>query len=284
MAAQSVPRERMARAIGAVQTGHRLGPAIGPVIGGLLAPLVGLRNAFLVAAAFYAAAMILVLAMYQDPPRKPAADAGRGGWAVLSHLLRLPGFVLALFVIFGLQTVDRSFGPVLPLYVAQVGVEAQRIPIVSGILFSLGAVAAAFGSQLAARLLKRRSARRVIVTGTAAAAVALATIVVAPTLWLVGAAMAVSGLAIGVATTTIYSVAGSALPADAHATGFGVMTTASLIGLAVSPVVAGFIGGSGLRIVFVADVALLAVIAVLVARHLRSEPTSVSTEAPLADS
>ena len=198
--------------------------------------------------------------------------------------MRLPGFVLALFVIFGLQTVDRSFGPVLPLFVAQVGVEAQRVPIVSGILFSLGAVAAAFGSQLAARLLKRRSAKRIIVTGTATAAVALVTIVVSPTLWLVGASMVAVGLAIGVATTTIYSVAGSLLPADAHATGFGVMTTASLIGLAVSPVAAGFIGGSGLRIVFVADVVLLVILAVLVARRLQSEPTSVSNEAPLADS
>lgn len=284
MAAQSVPRDKMARAIGAVQTGHRLGPAIGPVIGGLLAPLVGLRNSFLFAAAFYVAAMVLILFVYKDPPIRRAADAHRGGWEVFRHLMSLPGFVLALFVIFGLQTVDRSFGPVLPLFVAQVGVDPQRIPIVSGVLFSLGAVSAAFGSQLAARLLKRQTARHVIVTGTATAAVALGTIVIAPTLWLVGASMVAVGLAIGVATTSIYSVAGALLPADAHATGFGIMTTASLIGLAVSPVVAGFIGGSGLRYVFVADVALLVVLAVLVARRLRTEPTSVSNEAPLADS
>jgi len=284
MAAQSVPRDRMARAIGAVQTGHRLGPAIGPVIGGLLAPLVGLRNAFLFAAAFYVAALVLILVVYKDPPIVRAENANRGGWDVLSGVLRLPGFVLALFVIFGLQTVDRSFGPVLPLFVAQVGVEPQRVPVVSGILFSLGAVSAAFGSQLAGRLLKNQSARHVIVTGTAIAAVALATIVVAPTLWLVAASMIAVGLAIGVATTSIYSVAGALLPADAHATGFGIMTTASLIGLAVSPVVAGFIGGSGLRYVFVADVVLLIVLAVLVARRLRARPNTVSNEAPLADS
>jgi len=284
MAAQSVPRERMARAIGAVQTGHRLGPAIGPVIGGLLAPLVGLRNSFLFAAAFYAAAMVMVLVMYQDPPRPPAADTRRGGWTVFSHLLSLPGFVLALFVIFGLQTVDRSFGPVLPLFVAQVGVAPSRVPIVSGILFSLGAVSAALGSQLAPRLLKRRSAKSVIVTGASMAALAMALIVAAPALWIVGASMAVVGLAIGVATTTIYSVAGALLPADAHATGFGVMTTASLIGLAVSPVVAGFIGGSGLRIVFVADVVLLVVLAVLVSKRLHAAQPSVATDAPPADS
>lgn len=284
MAAQSVPRDRMARAIGAVQTGHRLGPAIGPVIGGLLAPLVGLRNSFLFAAAFYAAAMVLVLVMYEDPPRRVDAAQARGGREVFSHLLRLPGFVLALFVIFGLQTVDRSFGPVLPLFVAQVGVDPQRVPIISGILFSLGAAAAAVGSQLAPRLLRDLSARHIIVAGTAIAALALAVIVVAPTVWLVGASMAVVGLAIGVATTAIYSVAGALLPADAHATGFGVMTTASLIGLAVSPVVAGFIGGTGLRIVFMADVALLVVLAVMVARRLSVTATGVATAAPLADS
>ncbi len=284
MAAQSVPRDRMARAIGTVQTGHRLGPAIGPVIGGLLAPLVGLRNSFLFAAGFYAVAMVLILIVYKDPPVVRSPQARRDGWAVFAHLLRLPGFVLALFVIFGLQTVDRSFGPVLPLFVAQVGVEPSRIPIVSGVLFSLAAVSAAFGSQLAARLLKDRRAKDVIVAGAATAAVALAAIVMAPALWLVAASMAAVGLAIGVATTSIYSVAGALLPADAHATGFGIMTTASLMGLAVSPVVAGFIGGSGLRIVFVADAALLVIVAVLVARYLRSAPIGDATGAPVAGS
>jgi hypothetical protein len=48
-------------------------------------------------------------------------------------------------------------------------------------------------------------------------------------------------------------------------------------------VVAGFIGGTGLRLVFVADVVLLVVLAVMVARRLRATPTAAATEAPLAD-
>ena len=44
------------------------------------------------------------------------------------------------------------------------------------------------------------------------------------------------------------------------------MTTASLMGLAVSPVVAGFIGGSGLRSVFVADCRVVGRGGVLVAQ------------------
>lgn len=285
MAAQSAPRDRMAHAIGMVQTGHRLGPAIGPVIGGILAPLVGLRNSFLVAACFYVAAMLLILFVYQEPPKRATEANTRGGWEVLSQLMRLPGFVLALFVIFGLQTVDRSFGPVLPLFVQQVGTEGSRIPFVAGVLFSLGAISAAAGSQLGPRLLKRRSAKSVLMVGTLTAACALAAIVVAPSVWILGTAIVIAGIAMGAGTTTIYSVAGGLLPADVHATGFGIMTTASLMGLAVSPVVAGFIGAAGLRIVFVADVFLLLVLSVLVAARLRStsQPGRDSEDAVLAD-
>jgi MFS family permease len=273
MAAQSAPKDRMAYAIGTVQTGHRLGPAIGPVIGGVLAPTVGLRNSFLVAALFYVAAMVLIIVVYKEPPIVKAADKPRGGWDVFSQLIRQPGFLLALFVIFGLQTVDRSFGPVLPLFVSQVGVPGDRIAIVAGVLFSIAALSAAIGSQLAPRLLKRRTARQLIVTGTLTAAVALAAIVVAPSLSVLGVAIVVAGVAMGSSTTAIYSVAGGLLPADAHATGFGIMTTASLMGLAVSPVAAGLIGSAGLRIVFVADVFLLLVLGLLVANRLRTRPS-----------
>ena len=272
MAAESAPRDRMAQAIGMVQTGHRLGPAVGPVIGGLLAPIVGLRNAFLFASAFYVVALIAIIVFYKEPRETDAPRPMRGGRAVLSHLFRLPGFLLALGVIFGLQTVDRSFGPVLPLYVAQVGVPVARIPIVTGVLFSLGAISAAFGHHLAGRLMNRRPARTVIVTGTFLAAAAVAAILVAPSLWFVGASMLLFGVSVGVATTTIYAVAGSSLPPDAHATGFGIMTTASLMGLAVSPVVAGFIGGSGLRLVFAADVVLLVLVGTLTSFRLGTKP------------
>ena len=272
MAAQSAPRDKMAQAIGTVQTGHRLGPAIGPVIGGVLAPIVGLRNAFLVAAAFYVAAMVLIVIVYQDPIDARTARKVRGGWEVFSQLIRLPGFLLALFVIFGLQTVDRSFGPVLPLLVSQVGVGDDRIPLIAGVLFSLGAISAAAGSQLAPRLLERRSPNWVIVTGSLTAAVALAAIVIAPSVWVLAVAIVIAGTAMGSSTTAIYSVAGGLLPPDAHSTGFGIMTTASLLGLAVSPVAAGLIGSAGLRIVFVADVFLLLILGMLVWRGLRTRP------------
>ena len=96
--------------------------------------------------------------------------------------------------------------------------------------------------------------------------------------------MMIVGAAIGIATTTVWAVAGSLLPADAHATGFGLMTTANLIGLAFSPVIAGIHRRqSGLRIVFVADVILLLILGALVGRKLTSDALRRAPDEPIPD-
>ena len=121
MAAESVPRERMARAIGQVQTAQRLGPALGPIFGGVVAQIVGLRNAFLVTALSFAIALVLVFVLYQEPVTKHPGEERDRGPVRFRTILAFENFVLLMVVIFGLQFVDRSFGPVLPLYLEQLG-------------------------------------------------------------------------------------------------------------------------------------------------------------------
>src|SRR6478752_641648 len=81
MAAESAPRDRMPNAIGAVQTAQRIGPGVGPIIGGALAGLVDLRRVFLLTAGFYAAGLVIVHLLYDDRATHAApvdaADSGR---------------------------------------------------------------------------------------------------------------------------------------------------------------------------------------------------------------
>jgi DHA1 family multidrug resistance protein-like MFS transporter len=266
MAARSVPRERMAHAIGLVQTAQRLGPALGPVIGGVLAPLVGLRNAFLVSAAVYALAFLLVFVLYHEPsmPARPAEHGG--GRVTFRNILAFENFLLLMVVIFGLQLVDRSFGPVLPLYIGELGFATEEVPVISGVLFSILAFSAAFGNQLAGWLLQRMPARVVIAAAAVIGAVALAFFAARPPLWGLMAAIAVFGVCVGGGSTSAYSAAGAVIPPEVHATGFGVLTSASLAGLALSPVISGFIAARSIRVVFLGGVLTLVVLAVLVRR------------------
>jgi hypothetical protein len=74
--------------------------------------------------------------------------------------------------------------------------------------------------------------------------------------------------------TAAFTSGSALLPADAHATGFGLMMTASLIGLAASPVIAGFISGPELAVVFEADVVLLVALAGVVWLGMGARPAA----------
>jgi MFS family permease len=263
MAAESVPRERMAEAIGTVQVAQRLGPALGPVVGGVLAPLVGLRASFLVAALFYLSAVVTIAVAYQEPRTRQARAASRGLGEVFRELSATPGFWMVFVVILALQLVDRSFGPILPLYVERLVPPAQ-VPLVAGVLFSLAAVFAALGHRVAAPLLARWTPRTLIAAASLVTAAGIGLIVWLPSVWALAAALGAAGVAIGVGMTAAYTSGGALLPPDAHATGFGLMMTASLIGLAASPIVAGLISGPELRLVFEADIALMVALAAAV--------------------
>ena len=267
MAAESAPREKMPQAIGLVQTAQRLGPGVGPVIGGLLAAFVGLRGAFLVTAAFYGVGLLLVFFLYDErsthaTPPEPH-DRGR---VTFRSVLAFENFILLMAVIFGIQFVDRSFGPILPLYIEHVGVTSNRVPLVAGALFSIMAGTGALGHHFCGRLLTRLSTRAVVAGGAAVAALGCALLGATGNLPAMMAASACVGVGIGAAMTAAYTAAGAVIPSGAHGTGFGVLTSASLTGMAVSPVVAGFLGATGIRAVFIVDVGLMGMLAVFVLR------------------
>ena len=265
MAAESAPRAQMASAIGLVQTAQRLGPAVGPVIGGALARLLGLRATFLVTAGFYAAALVLVLVMYSEPRRDASGQEERAGVSIKTALT-LENFVLLMAVVFGLQFVDRSVGPILPLYVEQVGVDRAQIPLIAGLLFSAMAVTGAFGHHFCRKLLQRFTPRSVLSGAAAMAAVGAGLVGLNSNVWILTGAVAVFGGGIGAALTAAYTAAGAVIPAGAHGTGFGILSSASLTGFAVSPVIAGVIGAASLRSVFLLDVLILAALATVVWR------------------
>ncbi len=268
MAADSAPKGRMAQAIGTVQTAQRLGPALGPVVGGTIAAIVGLRRAFLVASSCYVAAVILVLVLYDERHLRHSqthtVDANRK--VTFRNLLAFENFVLMMAVIFGFQFVDRSFGPVLPLYVGQLGIAADRIPLVSGLLFSIAAGTGALGHHSCARLLRRHSPARVISGAAITAAAGGAIYVFGRDVRLLFVATPLFGIAIGAGMTAAYTAAASVIPGTARGAGFGLLTTASLVGLAASPVISGFLGATSIRAVFALDVVGLGLLALVVPR------------------
>jgi MFS family permease len=281
MAADSAPRDRMAYAIGFVQTAQRLGPAIGPIVGGGVAQLVGLRHAFLVTACFYLVAVLLVVFMY-DEHQATHVELAKDERVTFRSMLAFENFILLLAVVFGLQFIDRSFGPVLPLFVTELGTPAGRVPIVAGVLFSIAAGTGALGHHFCGRLLRRTSARRVIAGSAAVGAGGTFVYVLARSPWILVLGTPIFGVAIGVATTAAYTAASSIMPAAGRGAGFGLLTTASLAGLALSPIVNGILGATSIRAVFVLDTVAMLALAMMVSRLMIVAPLA-GTAAPATE-
>lgn len=269
MAAESAPPHRTAEAIGTVQTAQRLGPALGPVIGGGLAQSLGLRNTFLVAAGFFAAATALVAVGYREAARSRPAESARGGATTFAAFRRVPNFVLFMATVFGLQMVERSFGPILPLFLRESGMASERVPVLAGIVFTVSAAAAAVGNQTAGWWLRRTPVSVLVPAAAALAALAAAVFGVAPAVAVLMVAAAMFGLGIGVATTSIYTAASLSVAADKRGLAFGYLTTAYLTALALSPVVSGLIGSLNVRTVFFIDAVGLAALAWAVRRFIQ---------------
>lgn len=282
MAAESAPPGQTAYAIGTVQTAQRLGPAIGPIAGGVIAGIVGLRNAFLLTSVFYVVALLIVFFMYDE--RLVHHAARERGQEPLSfrNVLAFENFILLMAVIFVLQLVDRSFGPILPLYIAELGAPRERVPLLAGIIFSIAAGAGALGNQICARLLQHLSPRAVIAGSAAIGAAGTLFYLFAPTASWLFVATPIFGIAMGAATTTTYTAASAVMPQTARGTGFGLLTTASLTALALSPMIAGFLGATAIRAVFVLDVLALVAMAIAVSRLMviapLEKPTTPSPE------
>ncbi|HUF25173.1 MAG TPA: MFS transporter [Vicinamibacterales bacterium] len=273
MAAESAPPHRMADAIGYVHTAQRLGPALGPIIGGSLAAVAGLRNTFLVASAFYLFAVVLVFFLYKEAPAAAdgeAFDSAQARRVTFRDMLSFENFIILMLVVFGLQFIDRSFGPILPLYLDHAGVPAGRISIVAGLIFSVAAGSGAIGNYIAGRLLVARHARPILAGSAAASMLASVLFAVEPPVWAMLLAAAVFGLGIGIAMTTAYAEAGKMIPAGSHGAGFGLLTTASLTGLALSPVFGGLIGATSMNAVFIANAVGLAALAIIVLKNMRA--------------
>ena len=85
------------------------------------------------------------------------------------------------------------------------------------------------------------------------------------------------GGSIGAAMTAAYAAAAGVVPANVRGAAFGFLSSASLAGLALSPVVCGFLAATDIRIVFAADALALCVLAVLVRRVMIEHPRVTET-------
>ena len=120
LVAATTPRAKVGQALGALQTGQFSANMLGPVIGGLVAAGLGIRNSFFFCAALYLIAAVLGYIFVREPReslvREAPEGAKKGGLvADLRSVVSERQVILMLGLLFALWLSTTFVRPVMPL-------------------------------------------------------------------------------------------------------------------------------------------------------------------------
>ncbi len=265
MATTQARREDTGRAVGLIQAAQILAAAVGPLAGGLLADAIGIRRTFLLTALICAGALVLVHAFYSE--RGPAETRSAAASVSFRAVTALPGVVALLVVLFLVNFIGRSFTPILPLHLIDLGLPASRAASATGLLISVYSLAAAASATLLGRLSRTVSPRALLLATLAGGAVVVAPMALVPRFEaLLGLALLL-GLVSGGSLTLCYTIGGLMVPEQVRTTAFGFFSGAALFGGALSPSVAGLVAHGALRGIYWIDAVLYLALAAALARQ-----------------
>ncbi len=168
LVSSAVPRERLGFAMGLMQTAMFTGNAIGPLVGGQLDVRFGFEPTFLVAALLLAIATLLVLFFVDEqftPVRASKELPRRSFWSDARALLRNRQLALLIVVLCAVQFGGQIVGPILPVFVQELGSNSKDAAALAGNVFSIAGICSAVTAVLAGRLMDRRGRFRLILIG-----------------------------------------------------------------------------------------------------------------------
>jgi MFS family permease len=265
LVAAGTPRNRVGWALGVVTSAVALGSAIGPVVGGLAAALLGLRLMFLGGGILLLLSTVPVLLVVREGPirRRPGAQVG-----VLGLIRQRPGTLHALSVLIGAQGLVSVCNSATQQLVVLRLIEmlTSGVSAVTGVAFGLAGVASSGAAIFYTQVTRRFGYVRTTAVAAVMVAVAVSLIGVAPWAAVVVAGVALNGLFSGVVIPATASMIGLETPPEAQSTVFGANASSVALGFAIGPAVGGAVAATAnvsaaLIVIAVLALALAALIA-----------------------
>lgn len=264
MATSLAPREQTGKAVGMVQSAQILAAAVGPFAGGFLADTIGIRLTFVVTASFCAVAFLLVARYYQEASPATAAPSAAHTLGLVG-VARLPQVASLLVVLFLVNFIGRSFLPILPLHLQELGVSPARLAFSTGALVSVYSVAAALSATTLGKASRSHSPRSLLLGTLVGGAGVVLPMALVPSLSAMLGLALLLGLASGGSLTLCYTIGGLTVPAQHRTTAYGFFSGAALFGGAVSPSFAGLLAHWELRGIYYLDAGLYTLLALALA-------------------
>jgi MFS family permease len=258
LVATQTPRAQTAWALGMMSSGIMAGNLAGPLIGGVLPQLVGIRMTFFVAGAIiFVAFLATTFLIKEEPrPRRSRQASHQAGWAGVPD--KRP--ILAMLVTgMLLMLANMSIEPIITVYVAQIVSDPARVTIVAGIVMSAAALGSILSASWLGKLADKIGHWTVIIGCLLVCALLLIPQAFVTAGWQLIGLRFLMGLSLGGLLPCVATVIRHNVPERNAGSILGYSTSSQYVGQVTGPLVGGFIGGHyGMRAVFLGTSVLMA--------------------------
>ncbi|MFO7274023.1 MAG: MFS transporter [Bacillota bacterium] len=296
LVATNTPEDRVGRYLAILQTGMATGTILGPLLGGTLAEIVGIRWTMRVAACLIFAAVLLVIFLV----RERVLGAGQTRTSVVadlkiavSHRRLLALLVSALLIQASLQSLQPILSNFIPTLAREGWITAvtralfgqgEATDFIVGFVFSLPAIATVLMAPRLARVGERIGFARLLSAGLLAAGLLILPQSLVRTVgWMI-----LLRFAFGIATAAALPSVNAALAEEVHPSfrgrAYGINTSANNLGSVLGPSLGGWVADAfGPRAVFVLTGLVLLATSAWVQRMLVHGPEGPLVGAPHGD-
>ena len=259
LVATQAPRARTGWALGMLASGVMAGNLAGPLIGGALPPLIGIRQTFLAAGAIIFVTFLATTFLIKEDarPRRRKNAPRQSGWGSIPD--KRP--VIAMLVTgMLLMLATMSIEPIITVYVATLVPDPSRVTIVSGVVMSAAALGSIISASRLGKLADKVGHWTVIIGCLLASAGLLIPQALVTAGWQLIGLRFLMGLALGGLLPCVATVIRHNVPEGSAGGILGYSTSSQYVGQVTGPLVGGFVGGHvGMRAVFLGTSALMAV-------------------------
>ncbi len=285
LVATETPDEHLGQSLGVLQTMQFVGQAVGPLVGGVLADVLGYRTVFPISSALMATATISVVFLVHEQRVARAAQGTRaarqaGGvparrsLAARFAVAAASGNAVALMVALACNSFAIAvLSPVLSLYVQSLNKDATNLSTLAGAILSASAFTSSVSSLFLGRLGDRYGRKKVLLICVLGATAIFApqALVTSPMQLL--ALRAIQGVAMGGIIPTANALLAQSTSADRRGTVFGLAASAQAGGRALGPMLgAGVANTWGLASSFWVTAGIFGLISAMIAGFVKAQP------------
>ena len=258
LVATQTPRAKTAWALGMMSSGIMAGNLIGPLIGGALPPLIGIRMTFLAAGGIIFVAFLATTFLIKESPRprRSRATKLKQGFASIPD----KGPVIAMLATgMLLMFANMSIEPIITVYVAQIVPNPAHVTLVAGFVMAAAALGSIISASRLGKLADRIGHWTVIIGCLLVCAGLLIPQAFVTAGWQLIGLRFLMGLSLGGLLPCIATVIRHNVPERSAGSILGYSTSSQYVGQVAGPLAGGFVGGHfGMRGVFVGTSVLMA--------------------------